>query len=327
MTRGSWFLLLIVTALISSPALLMSSGGQQNELKPQFQTSDRCVACHNGLKTPSGADVSIGFDWRASIMANSSRDPYWQGSVRRESIDHPESRADIEDECSVCHMPVARYQAKLQGRKGEVFSHLPFDPDNKGNAEAEDGVSCSVCHQIGKEKLGTRDSFNGGFVIDPPVSKDNHHEYGPYAIDAGHQRIMETSTGGFLPTQAPQIRDSALCGTCHTLYTAARGPGGKDIGTLPEQMPFLEWQHSNYVNKASCQSCHMPLFPEPAPITAVLGETRAGARQHSFIAGNFFMLRLLNRYREDLSVAALPEELSTGADKTVAFLQSQAARV
>ena len=23
-------------------------------------------------------------------MANSSRDPYWQGSVRRESMDHPE---------------------------------------------------------------------------------------------------------------------------------------------------------------------------------------------------------------------------------------------
>ena len=57
-------------------------------LQPQFHTSDRCVACHNGLLTPSGQDVSIGFDWRASIMANSSRDPYWQASVRRETIDH-----------------------------------------------------------------------------------------------------------------------------------------------------------------------------------------------------------------------------------------------
>jgi hypothetical protein len=49
-----------------------------------FQTSDRCIACHNGLSTPSGQDVSIGFAWRASIMANSSREPYWQASVRRE---------------------------------------------------------------------------------------------------------------------------------------------------------------------------------------------------------------------------------------------------
>src|ERR1700736_2161632 len=51
-----------------------------------FRTSDRCVACHNGLTTSKGEDISIGFEWRASIMANSSRDPYWQGSVRRETI-------------------------------------------------------------------------------------------------------------------------------------------------------------------------------------------------------------------------------------------------
>src|SRR2546421_11211315 len=124
MTRGSWFLLLIVTALISSPALLMSSGGQQNELKPQFQTSDRCVACHNGLTTPSGADVSIGFDWRASIMANSSRDPYWQASVRRGVIDQPESQPSIEYEGSVCHFPGTRCEAKLRWRHGETFSRL-----------------------------------------------------------------------------------------------------------------------------------------------------------------------------------------------------------
>src|SRR5207248_4551019 len=148
----------------------------------KFQTSDRCLACHNGLTTTSGKDVSIGLDWRASIMANSSRDPYWQASVRRESIDHPESRAGIEDECSVCHMPIVRYEAKLQGRKGEVFSHLPFDADKKGNTQAEDGVSCSVCHQIGSQKLGTPESFNGGFVVDAPDAKNNRPEYGPFAI-------------------------------------------------------------------------------------------------------------------------------------------------
>ena len=142
------------------------SAERHKGLTPKFQTSDRCIACHNGLTTPSGEDVSIGFEWRASIMANSSRDPYWQASVRRESIDHPESQAAIEDECSVCHMPITRYEAKLRGHTGEVFSHLPFDPDKKEGREAEDGVSCSVCHQIAKDKLGTRESFNGGFVID-----------------------------------------------------------------------------------------------------------------------------------------------------------------
>ena len=74
---------------------------------PHFQTSDRCLACHNGLATSSGTDISIGFDWRPTMMANAARDPYWQAAVRRETIDHPESRAAIENECSICHMPMA----------------------------------------------------------------------------------------------------------------------------------------------------------------------------------------------------------------------------
>ena len=34
-----------------------------------FRTSDRCVACHNGLKTREGEDISIGLDWSANIIA------------------------------------------------------------------------------------------------------------------------------------------------------------------------------------------------------------------------------------------------------------------
>jgi hypothetical protein len=257
------YVTLALGLLASFPALL-SGGPQHPALKPSFQTSDRCLACHNGITSPSGEDISIGFAWRSSIMGNSSRDPYWQGSVRRESIDHPESQASIEDECSVCHMPMTRFEAKLQGQKGQVFSHLPFDADKKDNAQAEDGVSCSVCHQIAKEKLGTPETYNGGFVIEPPESKSDHPEYGPFSIDAGHQRIMNTSTKGFQPTEAAHIRDSALCGTCHTLKTRALGPGGKDIGSLPEQMPYQEWLHSDYPGKSTCQSCHMPEVATPS---------------------------------------------------------------
>jgi len=300
---------------------------EQKDLNPAFQTSDRCLACHNGLTTPSGKDVSIGFDWRSSIMANASRDPYWQASVRREDIEHPESSAKLEDGCADCHMPIARYEAKLQGRLGEVFAHLPFDSDPKKNAAAEDGISCSVCHQIGREKLGTRESFNGGFIVDAPRSKDDHPEYGPFVIDNGRAHIMQTSTGGFRPTEADHIHDSALCATCHTLYTTSLGSGGKEIGTFPEQMPYLEWLHSDYPRKFSCQGCHMPEVQGDAPITAVLGVLRQGVRQHTFVGANFFVLKMLNRYRADLSVTAMPLELTAEADRTIEFLQSQAARV
>jgi hypothetical protein len=323
------------TLRYSTLALLIAeisgfAGGRVGESRsePRFQTSDRCMACHNGLTTSRGEDVSIGFEWRASIMANSSRDPYWQASVRREVIDHSESRAHIEDECSVCHMPVTRYEAKLRGRTGEIFSHLPFDHDKKLGKEAADGVDCSVCHQIGKEKLGKRESFNGGFVIDAPGADGVRPEYGPFDIERGQQRIMRTSTGGFQPTEnTDHIRKSELCATCHTLFTTALGPGGTIIGELPEQMPYLEWLHSDYRTKQTCQSCHMPEVEEPAPITRVFGVPRKGLSRHSFVGANFFMQRMLNTYRDELEVAALPQELLAAADGTATFLQAKSARV
>jgi hypothetical protein len=303
------------------------AGKKDSSPLPSFQTSDRCVACHNGMKTQTGEDFSIGIDWRASIMANSSRDPYWQGSVRRETMDHPSASADIQDECSRCHMPISNYEQHLQGKKNGVFSRLPFNPGNKGDAAAKDGVSCSVCHQISKKNLGTPASFVGRFIIDPPEVQGRHAEHGPYPVDVGHQRVMQSSTGGFVPEDAPQIRDSALCATCHTLYTVALDKQGNRVGELPEQMPYLEWQHSSYAEKESCQSCHMPEVQGETPITAVFGELRQGARRHSSVGANFFMLRMLSNYRQDLSVTALPNELSAAAQQTESFLQSKSARV
>ena len=322
--RACFFM--VIAWLAFSPGL-MRGAGAESKLKPEFHTSDRCLACHNELRTSNGKDISIGINWRSSIMANSARDPYWQASVRRETIDHATAKNDIEDECSVCHMPVTRYQAKLEDRKGKVFDFLPFGSDHKNSAEAEDGVTCSVCHQISHEKLGTRASFSGEFVIAAPIAKNNHPEFGPFTIAPGQQHIMNTSTGGFRPTFAEHIRDSALCGSCHQLYTTARSADGKAIGYLPEQMPYLEWLHSDYPARSTCQGCHMPEVHEEVRISSVLGVPRTGLHQHVFVGGNFLMQRMLNRYRSELSVAALSGELTGAAEGTLAFLQSQSARV
>ncbi len=318
--------LLLSACLAASALWAQKAPSPHGKPEPLFQTSHRCIACHNQISTPAGEDVSIGFSWRPTMMANSSRDPYWQAGVRRETIDHPSARAAIEDECSICHMPMARYEAKLAGHEGQVFAHLPFNPDKPSDALAADGVSCAVCHQISDQKLGTRESFVGRFVIDPATPQDGRPVYGPYDVDAGHKRIMHSSSG-FRPTEAKHIRKSELCATCHTLITKALGPDGKVIGQLPEQMPYLEWLHSDYRETQSCQHCHMPVIAEDVPITAILGKPRQGAGRHVFLGGNFFMQRILNRYRDDLGVEALPQEFETAAIKTVAHLQSEAARL
>ena len=292
-----------------------------------FQTADNCMACHNGLTTPTGEDISIGATWRASMMANSARDPYWQAAVRREAMDHPEALAEIEHECSVCHMPMANTQARAQGRKPAIFAHLPVGAVETAEARlAADGVSCTACHQIRADGLGTPQSFTGGYVIDTTTAGEGRQMFGPFQVDAGRTTIMRSATG-VTPAEGLHIRQSEMCATCHTLYTNARGSRGEVVGRLPEQVPYLEWRHSAYREERSCQSCHMPVVESPTPMASVLGEPRAGVARHAFRGGNAFMLRMLNRYRVELGVAALPQELEAAARSTAQHLQTDTARV
>jgi hypothetical protein len=155
------------------------------------------------------------------------------------------------------------------------------------------------------------------------------------------------SVTDFSPTKADHLRQSELCATCHTLYTQAFGPSGEVVGSLPEQMPYLEWKHSAFALEAepvspkpgrsperaeageggrSCQSCHMPDV-ESAPIASVLGEPRERLARHTFLGGNFFMLRMLNRFRASLGVIAPGPELEAAARATLRQLESDTATI
>jgi hypothetical protein len=293
-----------------------------------FQTSDRCLACHKGVTTSQGVDVSIGYDWRASMMANSARDPYWQAAVRREITEHPEVADVIENTCSRCHMPMANVVARQGGGMGEVFANLPIGrSEAPGAALAADGVSCSVCHQVTPDGLGEESSFEGGYTISPSTPAEGRTVYGPFEPDEGGAGIMHSATG-FAPTEGPHIQSSELCATCHTLFTHSAREDGSRGPEFPEQVPYLEWAASAYAREdRSCQDCHMPEVGEDVPVTAVLGRDREAVSRHVFRGGNFFMLRVLNRYRNELGVAALPQELALAADRTVEHLQSSTASV
>jgi hypothetical protein len=138
---------------------------------------------------------------------------------------------------------------------------------------------------------------------------------------------MQSSTGAFLPQKADHIRDAGLCGSCHTLKTKALGAGGKEIGSLPEQMPYEEWLHSDFRDKQTCQDCHMPEVREPVAITSVFGQPREGMRRHEFVGANFFMEGMLNAHRDELAVKALPQDLTRTLNETKDLLQTQSARV
>ena len=315
-------------AIFASPGEVVNAQSRpEPSLAPgMFSPSSECMACHNSLVADTGEDLSIGVAWRASMMANSSRDPYWQASVRRETIDHPTHKADIEDECSICHMPMVRAGAHAGGSKGEVFAHLPLGGEDDVAQLAQDGVSCSLCHQITAEGLGTRQSFVGGFVVQKRSVGEPRSMFGPFAADVARQSIMHSVTGA-QPTEGQHLRQSELCATCHTLITEAFGPNGDVIGSIPEQVPYQEWLHSSFKDERSCQSCHMPRYEQPTRIASVLGDVRDGLSRHTFIGGNFFMLRLLNRFRSELAVSAQAAELEASAAATLRQLQQNSANV
>jgi hypothetical protein len=97
------------------------------------------------------------------------------------------------------------------------------------------------------------------------------------------------------------------------------------VGSFPEQMVYQEWQHSDFRNERTCQSCHMPAVEDEIPVTRILGAKRAGARRHQFIGANFVMQRILGRYHDELDLGAEQQELYEAADRTARYLQSEAA--
>ena len=293
-----------------------------------FRTADRCLACHQGVATSEGLDVSIAYDWRASMMANSARDPYWQAAVRREILDYPEAAGAIEGQCSRCHMPMASVAAQAEGRTASVFANFPVGTNIEDEALlAADGVSCTVCHQVSANGLGTETSFTGGFQIAMDAPSDGRPMFGPFEPDSGGVGIMHSATS-FRPTEGLHVQSSELCATCHTVFThSVRADGGQGP-QFTEQAPYLEWRASSFAtDQTSCQDCHMPEVAEDVPVTRVLGRARPNVSRHVFRGGNFFMLRMLNRYRDELGVGALPQELALAVDRTERHLQNETAVV
>jgi hypothetical protein len=71
----------------------------------------------------------------------------------------------------------------------------------------------------------------------------------------------------------------------------------------------------------------MPATQADAPIARVLGINRPSAARHEFVAANFLMQRVFSQHPEELGVAASEQDFATAADRTLRYLQSQAARL
>ena len=284
-----------------------------------FSGSGKCVNCHapdpNGhaLVDENGVTVSPVFDWQASMMANSARDPFWRAQVAREGLINPGHRDEIENTCTACHAPQGFHEARLTG--GDA--HYTME-DLLADDLGLDGVGCTGCHTI--DNIGLAGRFNGDLPINPEQVAWGGFE-NPW------DGLMSGQTG-FIPAYGEHFRASEVCTSCHSLYSHTQDLAGESTGNVFfEQATYLEWVNSDFnAEGVQCQTCHMPLV-EGGAIAATqpnwLFEQRFG--RHHFVGGNTFMLKLMKDNAATLGLSATPTQYDSTIARTLRGLQQATA--
>ncbi len=306
---------------------LPADAGDPAFITSHFSGSQNCAMCHNGIVDNQTKDVSIVTDWSSTMMANSSRDPFWRAKVRSEMSRHPELQTVINDKCSKCHAPMANAQAKKDGSSASqtIFDGGILDVGHAKHDAAMDGVSCTLCHQIpATPALGTLATMSGNYAIN-----DSKTIYGPYGGPGDTAlftmpMIMHT---GYTPTYGAQIKESKLCASCHNLKTPYVDQNGTILSTtpeseFPEQTPYMEWEQSSYVGQKSCQGCHMSRTDGVKISTMGMSGLRNNFAIHDLVGANKLMLDILSNNKNQLGV--LSNNFAETLSKTDAMLKSAA---
>jgi len=252
----------------------------------QFITSDQCIGCHdatgnlapypaNMLYPASGSptpayNVSPYGEWRASLMGLSGRDPVFFSQIASEMTIHKNAKlpTTIPNLCFRCHGVMGQRQLTI-----DSGGKSTFDPemiyayqattaqpagDAKYGALARDSVSCTVCHHISDKDLGQPSTDTGRFNTTDPQTIIGPFDT-PQELPMNHSLDMK-------PMHAEYVKDSKLCGSCHTIELPVLNAKGEQVGTDFEQTTYFEWQNSVFQNERkpasddaqTCQDCHMP---------------------------------------------------------------------
>ncbi|MCB9186581.1 MAG: T9SS type A sorting domain-containing protein [Flavobacteriales bacterium] len=282
-----------------------------------FMTSGNCDGCHGYDPTGyasvdgEGNDISPVTTWRAGMMANSGRDPFFRAKMSHESAVNPQHQAELEDKCTSCHAPLGRYSYHLYGYGPYGLSDLEHD------RMGQDGVSCMACHKQTDQFLGSNHSGELHFA-------EEMIEYGPF------EKPLQAPMQGFVgvsPEYSPHITDAGVCAGCHSLLTSSVDLQGNFTGTtFVEQATYHEWLNSDYsaeVGGTTCQGCHIPRVTDQVVIAAnyqVL-QPRSPFGKHELVGGNSFMLKLMKENRVELDIRANEVHFDSTIARTLRNLQ------
>ncbi|MGI9073508.1 MAG: hypothetical protein ACR2JB_19855 [Bryobacteraceae bacterium] len=340
--------------------------GSQPHGPQTFLTSDQCTGCHNATGTlsparsdlpsmlyylngsspthdPKTVNLSPNGEWRFSMMGLAGRDPIFFSQLNSETTIHSNLKLNdtpakpfVENLCLHCHGVMG--QRQFEHDTGKLFTRAQMqDPDSVYGGLARDGISCTVCHRISAEGLGTKATYTGNFKVGAP-----NHIYGPFEDPV---KLPMKNALGMKPLQGQQITESTLCGSCHTIMlpvfrangepVVERGEKGErehEQKTFIEQATFFEWLNSKFADNGSapesCQQCHMPntflhdgeesqplaykianvednTFPavdHRAPDSEITLKKRSGYRRHLLLGINLFALEMFKQFRTELGL-------------------------
>jgi len=272
-----------------------------------FSGSGNCILCHqsNGeAMTWNGIDISPITYWRSTMMGNASKDPLWRAMVAEEVHNFPQHQELIESTCLKCHSPMGYTQAIYNGQTGYSMAELKQDP------LANDGVSCTACHQIKPDNFGTQQSYSGNYIIEADSML-----YGPYE---NSDTTLMWAIIGYKSQFSPHVNQSELCATCHTLFTPTMDEQGNIVGSFPEQTPYIEWKNSVYPSQnIQCQDCHMPKIYDPIKISGMGNfPDRTPFWRHTFVGGNFYMQNILKNNIDSLGLTAESQHFDSTISRT-----------
>ncbi len=291
-----------------------------------FSGSGACTSCHTKQEDEAGNDVSTDALWRATMLANAARDPYWLATVRSEVLDAPDLRDVIEQKCATCHMPMAEFSSTAKNSPSNLLDTGFTNPIHPLNGLAMDGVSCTLCHQLEPDQFGQEASYSGGFQVDLSLPTGERLAYGPFDADPALAAVMQ-SVSGFIPARGDHVGKAEMCASCHVLFTPYLDDEGQIAGEFPEQMTYLEWENSAFQDKKTCQDCHMPLAQGGVPLSITGGQPRSPFYQHFFVGGNAFMGRILQMNAQQLKTTASTEHFETMIQNASQQIETQTARL
>lgn len=322
------------------------SGELPDAANALFAGSGLCSGCHGSdpnafaNMTAEGWDTNPTDMWRASIMANSAKDPFWRAKVTHEVAVNPQHQGIIEHKCTSCHTPLGHFGMLAEQENGGGDDENGNGDDDGGRSTALysfhdaindelalDGISCNACHQQSPNGIGTRFTGDLTFV--------NDTLFGPFGGGKDEAPIFGapmTNFVGFEPVYGDHMAKSELCAGCHTLITQAISPDGEiqeDISFV-EQATYHEWLNSVYASddqllRQECQDCHMPKIPTEVVISSGYAflQPRGPISNHWMVGSNTFMLEMFKNNIELLGLTATEAQFDSSIAYTLDMLQNQ----